>query len=75
MRADIPPASAHLFSFAALLRHGLINLAFCCLVATGLTLSTGRNWDHQLVYSLAIGMTIWLCVDLGRFVVRGRSDH
>ena len=52
-----------------------MNLAFCCVVAAALTLTTHKPWDQQLVYSLAIGMTIWLVVDLGRFVVRGRTDH
>jgi LytS/YehU family sensor histidine kinase len=69
-----PPSPAD-FSASALLRHGLMNLAFCCVVAAALTLTTRKPWDQQLVYSLAIGMTIWLVVDLGRFVVRGRSDH
>lgn len=63
------------FSFVALLRHGLVNVVFCCLVAAGLALSTSKPWDQQLAYSLAIGMTIWLTIDLGRFVVRGQLDH
>lgn len=68
------PTPTHAFSLRALLRHGLINAAFCCLVGTALALSSGRHWDQQLVYSLAIGMTIWLCVDLGRFLVLRGSD-
>jgi hypothetical protein len=72
MTTPLSPAD---FSASALLRHGLMNLAFCCVVAAALTLTTRKPWDQQLVYSLAIGMTIWLVVDLGRFVVRGRSDH
>jgi hypothetical protein len=58
-----------------LLRHGLITAAFCCLIATALTLSNRGAWDTQLVYSLGIGMTIWLIVDVGRFLLRRASDH
>lgn len=71
---DTLPAQTHAPSLGALLRHGLISAAFCCLVATALTLSSGKPWDQQLVYALAIGMTIWLCVDLGRFLLRRGSD-
>lgn len=74
MDTQPPPAQAYAFSFRALLRHGLINAAFCCLVATALALSSGRPWDRHFVYSLAIGMTTWLCVDLGRHLVRRRSE-
>ncbi|MDW5443369.1 sensor histidine kinase [Polaromonas sp. SM01] len=58
------------FSLVALLRHGLITLVFCCLVALGLTVSTQQPWDQQLVYSLAIGTTTWLVIDIGRHLLR-----
>jgi signal transduction histidine kinase len=63
------------FSLRSFLRHGLINLVFCCAVGAALTVTTNKPWDQQLVYSLAIGMPIWIVVDLGRFVVRERKDE
>jgi len=62
-------------SLPMLLRHGLMTTAFCCLIATALTLSNRGAWDTQLVYSLAIGLTTWFIVDVGRFLLRRPSDH
>lgn len=51
------------------LRHGLIVVAFNVVIALGLAL---RNGDavNQMIYSQAIGLSIWLCVDFGRFAFR-----
>jgi signal transduction histidine kinase len=51
------------------LRHGLIVAAFNVVIAVGLTL---RNGDAvlQMVYSQAIGLSIWACVDFGRFAFK-----
>ncbi|MBC7996282.1 MAG: histidine kinase [Rhizobacter sp.] len=51
------------------LRHGLIVVAFNVVIALGLTL---RNGDAltQMVYSQAIGLCIWMCVDFGRFAFK-----
>ncbi len=51
------------------LRHGLIVVAFNVVIAVGLTL---RNGDAvlQMVYSQAIGLSIWACVDFGRFAFK-----
>ncbi|WP_082497652.1 sensor histidine kinase [Pseudorhodoferax sp. Leaf267] len=75
MATMLPPDQPPAFSLQALARHGLVNAAFCCLVAAGLALTTDKSWDQQLVYSLAIGMTSWLVIDLGRLVVRKPSDQ
>ncbi len=51
------------------LRHGLIVVAFNIVIALGLAL---RNGDalSQMIYSQAIGLCIWVCVDLGRFAFK-----
>ena len=56
------------------LRHGLIVVLFNCVIAIGLAL---RNGDalSQMVYSQAIGLSIWLCVDFGRFAFKRDPIH
>ena len=39
---------------------------FSRLVAAGLSVSKQTRWDVQLAYSLGIGMTSWLVIELGR---------
>ena len=57
-------------------RHGLITAALCCLIALALTLSkASAQWDVQLVYSLGIGITSWLVIELGRLWLGGRPEH
>ena len=51
------------------LRHGLIVVAFNMVIAIGLSLRNGE-FDIQLVYSQAIGLSIWVCVDFGRFAFK-----
>ncbi len=55
---------------AHLLQDGLITSAFCCVIALALTLAGHGAWDVQLVYSLAIGLSAWLFIELGRLVLR-----
>jgi hypothetical protein len=59
-----------------MLRHGLITAVFCCLIATAMTLTDHGNgsWADHLVYSLAIGMISWLCIDAGRLVLTGHRE-
>lgn len=52
-----------------LLQDGLITSAFCCVIALALTLAGHGAWDVQLVYSLAIGLTAWLFIELGRLLL------
>lgn len=53
----------------AFLRHGLIVAAFNVVIAIGLSLRNGEA-DIQMVYSQAIGLSIWACVDFGRFAFK-----
>lgn len=54
-----------------LLHDGLVTAAFCCAIALALTLAGRGRWDVQLAYSLAIGLSAWLVIDLGRFALNG----
>ncbi len=54
---------------AHLLQDGLITSVFCCVIALALTLAGHGAWDVQLVYSLAIGLTAWLFIELGRLLL------
>jgi hypothetical protein len=51
------------------LRHGLIVATFNIVIALGLALRNGDVF-MQMVYSQAIGLSIWLCVDFGRFLFK-----
>ena len=62
------------FDPPAFARHGLATAVICCLIALVLTLSQRGAWDVQLVYSLAIGMTSWLAIELGLRGLRGTGD-
>ncbi|QFZ84282.1 sensor histidine kinase [Variovorax paradoxus] len=57
-----------------ILRHGLITVAFCCVIAAALTVSGMGSWDSQMVYSLSIGTISWLVIDTGRLFISGRND-
>ncbi|CAN5670431.1 hypothetical protein BH09PSE5_BH09PSE5_35250 [soil metagenome] len=59
MTTDVP--------LSQLARHGAF-VALFNTVVTGVLLLTGsRGWDIQFVYAQAIGMSIWACMDFGRF--------
>lgn len=49
-------------------RHGLIMSAFNVVISLGLWLVKGGGLDVQLAYSFAIGTSIWLLIDFGRFL-------
>jgi len=53
----------------ALLRRGLIVGAVNLVIAALQTLLAGRGLASSLVYSLAIGTSIWVCVDVMRVVL------
>ncbi|MGB3450151.1 MAG: histidine kinase [Giesbergeria sp.] len=69
-----PPRLMPHFDLRPLARHGLITAVLCCLIALALTLSKNGAWDVQLVYSLGIGLTSWLVIELGRHGLRGPSN-
>ena len=62
------------FDPPAFARHGLATAVFSCLIALALTLSRRGAWDVQLVYSLSIGLTSWLAIELGRLWLGGTDD-
>ena len=67
---DIPPDAtpADRFTTATVLRHGvqvaLANLAIAGLIAT----IEGGRFGHVLLYAQCIGLSIWLFVEIGRFL-------
>lgn len=64
------------FEFRSFARHGLMTAALCCVIALALTVSKdSAQWDAQLVYSLGIGMTSWLTIELGRLGLGGLPQH
>lgn len=70
----VHPTSLHRLSWRNLLRHALQNFALNTLIAVVLWAgSSHHNFDVQWVYSQAIGMSIWLIIDGGRFVVDRNS--
>jgi signal transduction histidine kinase len=62
------PFTPHLPSLQ-LLRRGLLVLLFNTLIALGLMTTTLNNWDTQLIYAHAIGLSIWGLTELGRRAV------
>ena len=63
----MPPMTDH--GPLSFLRHGLIVVAFNVVIAIGLSLRNGEI-GIQMVYSQAIGLSIWACVDFGRFAFK-----
>ncbi|WP_439329820.1 sensor histidine kinase [Comamonas guangdongensis] len=53
-----------------LLRHGGVTAAVCLLITLMLTLMGQGSWDVNLVYSLAIGLLVWLTIETGRKLFR-----
>jgi signal transduction histidine kinase len=51
------------------LRHGAIVAGFNTLLSFGLSMSN-RDWLTQMVYTQAIGLSIWACIDFGRFLFK-----
>ncbi len=58
---------------ASFARHGAIIAIFNTLIALGLTYLTDKPFDHQFVYSQAIGVSIWAFIDFGRFAFQGET--
>ena len=56
------------------LTHGLLTALCCMAIAAWRALSADHPWQVELVYSLAIGMTAWLVIDVGRYVWRASDD-
>ncbi len=63
----MPPISSA--PLRGVLRRGAIVLTVNTLIALGLTRTGWDNWDSQLVYSQAIGLSIWMSADMGRFAL------
>ncbi|RIX76322.1 sensor histidine kinase [Acidovorax cavernicola] len=57
-----------------MLQHGLITVAFCCVIAAALAVSGMGSWRSQMVYSLSIGTISWLVIDTGRLFISGNKD-
>ncbi len=64
------PTLSNQFTWRLLGRHGLQNLALNTLIAVLLWSGSSRqDFDVRWVYSEGIGLSIWLIIELGRFVV------
>ena len=62
------------FSWRVLARHGVQNLGINTLIALVLWASSlNHDFVAQWVYSQSIGLTIWLIIDVGRFLVDTES--
>ncbi|MGY4829812.1 sensor histidine kinase [Sphaerotilaceae bacterium SBD11-9] len=55
------------------LRHGLIVAAFNTVIGVGLALRNDDPVTH-MVYAQAVGLSIWLFIDLGRFAFKRDPD-
>ncbi len=61
--------SARIPSAREFLNHAMVVVGFCTLVALGLGSARG-DWALQMVYSQAIGLSIWACTDFGRLLFK-----
>ena len=66
--------NTHARGATAYLRHALIVAGFSLLIALGLGLAGGGEWKHQLVYSEAIGLSIWTFIDFGRLLFKRPAE-
>ena len=57
------PASPH-----RALRHGAIVAGFSAFIAVALSIARG-DWVLQFVYAESIGLSIWACTELGRYLL------
>jgi anti-sigma regulatory factor (Ser/Thr protein kinase) len=66
------PTNPAAFDVRSVLRHGLQVVGFSCVLAL-IQLASGierwGTWDNTLVYSLAIGLSIWASIEFGRLAV------
>ncbi|AMM23393.1 sensor histidine kinase [Variovorax sp. PAMC 28711] len=51
------------------LRHAVITMAFCCVIAVALAVSGRGRWDVQMVYSLSIGLVSFAVIDGGWWLI------
>ena len=64
----------HIVERTTLLRHGIATTSACALIAAAFSLSNHGRWDVNLIYSLSIGLTSWLTIELGRWrLTRGQD--
>lgn len=67
-------AQGHIVERTTLLRHGIATTSACALIAAAFSLSNHGRWDVNLIYSLSIGLTSWLTIELGRWrLTRGQD--
>jgi signal transduction histidine kinase len=52
------------------LRHGAIVAGLSFVVAIALGIARGDEWILQIVYAEAIGLSIWVCMEIGRPLFR-----
>ena len=57
-----------------LLRHGATVLGVCLFITLLLTKMEQGSWDVNLVYSLAIGLPVWLTIETGRRLFSGNTQ-
>ena len=58
----------------ALAWHGFFTLVFCLLLAGALTALGLADWRSNAAYSVPIGLTSWLVIDLGRLAWTSAPD-
>jgi signal transduction histidine kinase len=58
----------------ALAWHGFFTLVFCLLLAGSLTALGLADWRSNAAYSVPIGLTSWLVIDLGRLAWTSAPD-
>ena len=59
----------------ALAWHGFFTLVFCLLLAGALTALGLADWRSNAAYSVPIGLTSWLVIDLGRLLGYRNSEQ
>jgi signal transduction histidine kinase len=52
------------------LKHGLVVVGFNSFIGLVLALNRSGPWQVQMIYSQAIGLSIWALMDFGRLVVK-----
>jgi len=55
-------------------RHAVVVAAFSLFIAIGLGIARDEDWLKQIVYSEAIGLSIWACIDFGRHLFKVDPD-
>ncbi|HEX7436965.1 MAG TPA: histidine kinase [Caldimonas sp.] len=55
-------------------RHAAMVAGFSAVIALGLGIAKGGDWDLQFAYSESIGLSIWACTDFGRLLFKRDPD-